>query len=236
MLKHGEREQARKLLREILLETPTYAPAWLWMSAVVEDVDHQRDCLKRTLELDPGNEAAQKGLEVLNLQQFVEQQLPEDERRVANHEPRQARKLGEYLILEGLITEEQLEHALNEQREMQSNRQSNRVPLGDVLIKLNMLTVEKLATALVMQQRDKIVAPDSKGPEYLGEYLVTKGIITQDQLKEVLAVQIQLRQKGRNMLFGELLVRAGYATPTVIESILNQQLDDIFDRFDEEGD
>jgi tetratricopeptide (TPR) repeat protein len=237
ILKQGEREKARKLLREILLDAPTYAPAWLWMSAVVEDVHQQRDCLQKTLELDPDNQAAQKGLEILNLQQFLEE-IPENERYSSTSASKtaQARKLGEYLIYEGLITQEQLELALHEQREIQNNRQSGRVPLGDVLIKLNMLTADKLATVLVMQQRDKISSVESKGPEYLGEYLVAQGIISQEQLKEVLAVQIQLRQKGRNMLLGELLTRSGYVTPSVIESVLNQQLDDIFERFDEEED
>jgi hypothetical protein len=237
ILKRGERENARRILRQILLDEPTYAPAWLWMSALVEDSNQQRECLLRTLELDPDNESARKGLEILDLQTFVESIPPEQSELYPTvaPAPRQVRKLGEYLVGQGLITQEQLDEALETQRELQSSQQGIRVPLGDVLLKLNMLSPQLLATALVGQQQEKIEQFDNKTPEYLGEYLITRGIITQDQLKEVLAVQMKLRQKGKNMLLGELMVRAGYVTPTVLESVLNQQLDDIFNRFDDEN-
>lgn len=233
VLKQGNRDQARQMMRQILLDNPRYAPAWLWMSALVEDIKQRRECLERTLELDPDNISAKKGLEILNLQEFVASMPPSEEYPVSKPTVPQASKLGEYLVENGVITKEQLDQALNEQRRMMSEFQGIRVPLGDTFIKLKMLTPTKLATALVEQQQKKI-GPSHKRPEYLGEYLVTKGIITQIQLKEVLQVQIQLRQKGQNMLFGELLLRAGYVTKEALENVLQQQLDDIFNRFEEE--
>lgn len=236
-LKRGDQKGARHMMRQLLIENPKYAPAWLWMSALVDDTKQQRECLQRTLELDPTNDSARRGLEVLELQEFVDS-IPasedSEEYAVPISSTRQARKLGEYLRDHGLITEEQLKQALNEQRSLQDERQWTRVTFGDALLKLNLLSPYKLASALVGQQKEREVLSSDKPPEFLGEYLLYKGIIEEKQLSEVLAVQMQLRQKGKNMLIGELLTRAGYVTPSILQDMLKQQLDDIFERFDEE--
>ncbi|NJN67197.1 MAG: hypothetical protein HC884_11060 [Chloroflexaceae bacterium] len=221
-------------MRQVLLENPRYAPAWLWMSELVDTIQQKRECLERTLALDPSNEPARKGLELLRLQEISEA-MPEptlsDQQASADTDQRQSRRLGEYLIERQLITAAQLEKALNEQRLVHSSLQGARVPLGDVLIKLGMLTPQMLATILVEQQQDRMEATNGQSPEYLGEYLVSKGIITQRQLEMVLAEQIRQRQIGRKMLLGELLIRAGYITPGALESVLEQQRSDVFRRF-----
>jgi hypothetical protein len=233
VLKRGERERARLLMRQILLDNPRYAHAWLWMSALVDDIKQRRECLERTLEIDPDNTSAKKGLEILSLQEFVATMPSTSDSYPASLPPLpQARKLGEYLVEHGIIVKEQLEKALQEQQRLMSEFHGTRFPLGDTLVKLNMLTPAKLATVLVEQQQEKI-GPLQKRPEYLGEYMISKRVITQEQLKEILRVQIQLRQKGQNMLLGELLVRSGYVTKEALESVLQQQLDDIFNRFDD---
>jgi hypothetical protein len=234
VLKKGDRATARQLMRQVLLENPRYSPAWLWMSELVDSIEQKRECLERTLALDPANEPARKGLELLRLQEVSEampEPSPSDPQLSADTEQHQARRLGEYLIERQIITASQLEKALNEQRLVHSSLQGARVPLGDMLIKLGMLTPQMLATILVEQQQHRMGAVEGQSPEYLGEYLVTKGIITKRQLEMVLAEQIRQRQIGRKMLLGELLIRAGYITPGALDSVLEQQRSDVFRRF-----
>lgn len=236
--KTGDRDAARQIMRHVLLEDPKHVNAWLWMSALVDDVVQQKDCLERALVLDPSCDIARKRLEFLKLQEFVTS-IPTNEQAQddANNTPQsqvQTRKLGEYLIEHNLISEVQLGGALREQTRIQSETGGIRVPLGDVLLKLGTLTPEALATVLVMQQHDKIASTEGQSPKYLGEYLVTKGIVTQDQLKIVLAQQLRLRQEGQKILLGELLVSAGYISPEALDNVLTQQLDDALGNFDDE--
>lgn len=233
--KKGNRAAANKYMRQALLEDSTYVPAWLWMSALVDDIAQQRECLERALALDPSCEPAIRGLKILRLQESADA-LPEVEaqEKVSMSEgetQRQARKLGEYLIEQGLITAKQLEQALEEQRTFWKKFQGVREPLGNILIKNGMLTPQMLATALVTQQQDKLRGLEKQLPQYLGEYLVSKGVITSQQLQAVLAEQLRLQQRGTSMLIGELLIHAGYVTRDVLEQVLEEQRDALFSRF-----
>jgi len=231
IFKQGDREQAHQLLRQVLIENPRYAPAWLWMSEFVETIEQKRDCLQRTLALDPSNEAARKGLHILRLQE-ASAKPPSPALYHIDHEQRRARRLGEYLIEHNLISHSQLEYALKEQRLTHSSLQGARVPLGDILIRLGMLSSpDKLATALLEQQQDRQGETDGHPPEYLGEYLTQKGIISHEQLGHILAEQIRLRQIGQKMMLGEMLISAGYITPSVLEKTLESQRADMFRRF-----
>lgn len=61
----GEIARAKDLLTR-LLRTDQYNPAyWLWMSATVDTVKERTYCLKQTLQLDPQNQAAKRGLILL---------------------------------------------------------------------------------------------------------------------------------------------------------------------------
>lgn len=225
-VRRGDRETARRLMRQVILENPSYAPAWLWMSGLVDDKQQQRECLERVLALDPTCQAARDGLEILKLQEMlaVTPSPPERERK------QEARKLGTYLVERGFITAEQLEAALTEQTNSLGYN-GLRVPLGDILIKQGWLTPQMLATALVMQQKDRLAVLNGKPPQHLGEYLVVEGVITPDELAAVLAEQARLRQSGQSLLLGELLIRSGYVTPQVLEEMLERQRDDFFSRF-----
>jgi hypothetical protein len=144
---------------------------------------------------------------------------------------RQARRLGEYLVEQGLISRKQLEEALEEQRLFWKKTQGVRAPLGNILINNGMLSPQTLATALVVQQQDRLHGLEKHSPQYIGEYLVSKGIISAPQLELVLAEQMRLRQRGTSMLIGELLIHAGYITRDVLENVLEQQREEIFSRF-----
>lgn len=235
LYRKGDRLTARKYMRQVLLDDPSYVPGWLWMSALVDNIRQQRECLERALALDPACEPAIRGLHILRLKETahtVPAAEPPDKVQPSDTETqRQARRLGEYLIEQGLITTKQLEQALEEQRIFWKKFQGVREPLGNILIKNGMLTPQMLATALVTQQQDKLRSIDKHSPQYLGEYLVSKGVITSQQLQSVLAEQLRLQQRGTSMLIGELLIHAGYITRDVLEQVLEEQRDALFSRF-----
>ncbi len=60
--KAGEHEHARDLLVRVVEEDEENLAAWLWLSGVVDNLDDREVCLENALELDPGNDAARKGL------------------------------------------------------------------------------------------------------------------------------------------------------------------------------
>jgi hypothetical protein len=72
--KAGNKKEALKYLREALLLDAENANAWLWMSAMVDDPEKKRHCLKMVLEIDPDNKVARNGLNILN-QNFPPQVL-----------------------------------------------------------------------------------------------------------------------------------------------------------------
>ncbi len=61
-------------------------------------------------------------------------------------------------------------------------------------------------------------------PRRLGEYLVQEGLVSVEQLGEVLLEQERLRQEGQSVLLGDLLVDAGYLTPDALGACLERQL------------
>lgn len=235
LYKNGDRATAYQYMRRVLIGDPAYIPGWLWMSTLVDDIDHQRECLLRALALDPGCEPALRGLEMLKLQERVHA-IPRV-REVGKGAPsktetqHQARKLGEYLIEQGLITRKQLDEALEEQRMFWKKFQGVREPMGNILVKNGILTAQVLAMALVMQQQHRMLDDEQPSPHYLGEYLLTKGLITPQQLQTVLTEQLRLQQLGKGMLIGELLLHGGHVTREVLEAVLHEQREVMFSRF-----
>ncbi len=232
----GDHETARKYMRQVLLDDPSYVPGWLWMSALVDDATRQRECLERALALDPQCEPARRGLRILRMQDTADTAAPGPPASMPidpSQDPgqRQARRLGEYLVEQGLISKKQLEEALEEQRLFWKKTQGVRAPLGNILVSNGTLSPQTLATALVVQQQDRLHGMEKHSPQYIGEYLVSKGIISPQQLELVLAEQMRLRQRGTSMLIGELLIHAGYITRDVLENVLEQQREEIFSRF-----
>lgn len=65
----GQRELARETLAHVVYLDPANAEGWLWLSGVVDEPDHVRYCLDRTLRVDPNNPRALRGLEWLNTRQ-----------------------------------------------------------------------------------------------------------------------------------------------------------------------
>ncbi len=59
------REEARNCLLQVIDRDPNVEQAWLWLSGVVDDPRDMQIALANALTINPGNEPARKGLEML---------------------------------------------------------------------------------------------------------------------------------------------------------------------------
>ncbi len=59
-------EEAEGLLRQAVALDPENERAWLWLSAVVEGIEAQRECLQQVLKINPSNSFARTGLAFLS--------------------------------------------------------------------------------------------------------------------------------------------------------------------------
>jgi DNA-directed RNA polymerase subunit RPC12/RpoP len=60
------KEEAEEWLRQAIALDPDNERAWLWLSAVVEGIERQRECLQRVLKINPSNSFARTGLAFLS--------------------------------------------------------------------------------------------------------------------------------------------------------------------------
>ncbi|MCX7855439.1 MAG: tetratricopeptide repeat protein [Anaerolineae bacterium] len=59
------KEEAEELLRQALALNPDNERAWLWLSAVVDGIEAQRECLRNVIRINPSNPFARSGLSFL---------------------------------------------------------------------------------------------------------------------------------------------------------------------------
>lgn len=119
-----------------------------------------------------------------------------------------AKRLGEILTEQGVVTPEAIERALQQQQ----SRREQREPLGQILLKNRVINEQQLAQGLSLQQ-----PPRKK----IGEILIEQGFIDPAQLDE--ALEFKNRQGDREKRFGEILVELGYATYKMIGIALAMQ-------------
>ncbi len=62
LLKDDRREDAVRLLRELIQEDNNFEDAWLWMSVAVESLDQSAICLDNALRINPDNADAARAL------------------------------------------------------------------------------------------------------------------------------------------------------------------------------
>jgi hypothetical protein len=217
----GRRAEAYNLMRQVLLEDPQFVPGWLWMSGLVDDPRQQRECLERALALDPHNAHAKVGLELLRLRALGDVKPPTPAKSAAV-----GGKIGEYLLREGIISRQQLDAALSEQKRRQSHR-GEQIAVGDILIEYGWLTPHQLVASLMVQQQHKF-QQGRHAPQRLGEYLVASGVISHELLGAVLTEQMVRRRGGENILLGELLLQGGYVTSEVLNRFLDEQFSKLF--------
>jgi hypothetical protein len=55
LVKSDQREEARRLLRELIQEDGDFEDAWLWMSVAVDTLDQSSLCLDNVLRVNPNN-------------------------------------------------------------------------------------------------------------------------------------------------------------------------------------
>ena len=215
--RRGQREAAYQLMCQALIENPSYLPAWLAMSQLVDDPARQRECLQRALALDPHNEAARDGIETLRLKDM----LASVHAPVLIDRGPAPRQIGAYLIEQGVITHEQLHDGLREQRQRRARGES--IQFGDLLIERGLISPNTLARMLVAQLQERVDRSSGHAPQFLGEYLIAEHIITPVQLEAALEEQIHLRLAGQRLALGNLLVRKQYLTPTTLQKVLDDQ-------------
>lgn len=82
LAKAGQRAQAREALTQVVELDEKNAPAWLWLSGVVDDLEDREACLQNVLDLEPDHAAARKGLAQVQAQlakrerSFTQEPLP----------------------------------------------------------------------------------------------------------------------------------------------------------------
>lgn len=62
----GDLGQGRALLERVLEQDPRNDRAWVWLSGCVEDPMQRRICLQQALKVNPHNQAALDGIDVLD--------------------------------------------------------------------------------------------------------------------------------------------------------------------------
>ena len=60
--KAGRMQEALGFLKDAIIEEPQNADVWVWVAAIIDDLDKQEIFLEKALEIDPHNIPAQRGL------------------------------------------------------------------------------------------------------------------------------------------------------------------------------
>jgi hypothetical protein len=202
-----ERQRAYTQARAAVMSDPASANAWLELSRVVEDTARRRECLERALALDPGLSAARSELETLRTLAVAGRQRPAA-----------SRQLGEHLLTRGMISSEQLENALWEQR--RRRQRGEFVPLGIVLVAQGSIGAGELARVLTSQSVERL-ASSNEAPQILGERLLARGLITALQLEAALEAQIRATVTGEYAPLGVILVQRGYLTAEDLQRVID---------------
>jgi len=117
-------------------------------------------------------------------------------------------KLGQLLVNSGVITFEQLEEAVTQQKTLD-------LSLGEILKNSSLITQMELDTFLLNQCLINL-PPDS--PYALGQRLLGLGLITDDMLCIAL-----LEQRTNNKLLGEVLVDRGWLSQEILDVLIEDQ-------------
>jgi uncharacterized protein DUF6232 len=75
-LQAGDKRAGIDLILQVIRQNPHNETAWLWLSALEDDPQKERDCLARVLEIDPDNESARQHLAALGAQSASPPPIP----------------------------------------------------------------------------------------------------------------------------------------------------------------
>jgi hypothetical protein len=73
LIKDNRREDARRLLRQLIQEDNNFEDAWLWMSVAVDSLDQSSLCLDNALRINPGNSEAAGALYRIRKPEILEE-------------------------------------------------------------------------------------------------------------------------------------------------------------------
>lgn len=77
--KAGQMQKALNHLKDAIIEEPQNADVWVWIAAIIDDLDKQEIFLEKALEIDPNNIPAQRGLAYLQKRKLKEVSGKQDE-------------------------------------------------------------------------------------------------------------------------------------------------------------
>jgi hypothetical protein len=63
--KAGRMREALDFLKDAIIEEPQNADVWVWIAAIIDDLDKQEIFLEKAIDIDPNNIPAQRGLDYL---------------------------------------------------------------------------------------------------------------------------------------------------------------------------
>ncbi|MCE4539392.1 Flp pilus assembly complex ATPase component TadA [Pelomonas sp. P7] len=115
-------------------------------------------------------------------------------------------RLGDLLLKDRLVTQEQLAAAAVEQTGLRQKR------VGDILVEQHIVTAEQLLQAIEQQAKMPMVR--------IGEALLALELVTPEQLEQALAQQ----REDRSVPLGELLVRKGVISRAQLQSALARKM------------
>ena len=81
--KSGHMQEALDFLKDAIIEEPQNADVWVWVAAIIDDLDKQEIFLKKALEIDPQNIPAQRGMAYL--QKRKRDQIAEQNDHLSDH-------------------------------------------------------------------------------------------------------------------------------------------------------
>lgn len=76
--KAGQMGQALTFLKDAIIEEPRNADVWVWIAAIIDDLDKQEVFLEKALQIDPDNVPAQRGLAYLQKRKRYEASVQDD--------------------------------------------------------------------------------------------------------------------------------------------------------------
>jgi tetratricopeptide (TPR) repeat protein len=227
----GQREQARRLLTQLVRVEPNHEYGWLWLSTVVEDSRQALECLQRVLVINPANRQAIDRVETLKVVQLLQSEHTPQGFSAAQGDLR----LGEWLVRHNMITQSALDTALRTQRRVA--RVQDREPLGTILLHQGAITPECFAAALEYQVSRHLNGRLNEGVfRQLGYYLVKHGYLTATQLANAITRQTLLAQRGKHIKLGELLINERMLRRDQLDMALNAQRQDYDRQFGTERD
>jgi len=76
--KSGHMHDALEFLKDAIIEEPQNAEVWVWIAAIIDDMDKQEIFLEKALDLDPNNIPAQRGLAYLHNRKQEQSSVQQD--------------------------------------------------------------------------------------------------------------------------------------------------------------